>query len=59
MEQLLSEPSIWFGFLVITAAALLPDMAFTTLTRYYYRTKTQVAQVCNKVAFARFENLPV
>jgi hypothetical protein len=43
--QLLDEPSVWFGFIVLSAVALMPDMALMTIARYFYRTKTQLAQV--------------
>ena len=46
-EQLLDEPSAWFGFIVLSAVALMPDMALMTISRYFYRTKTQLAQVSN------------
>ncbi|CAB4040269.1 Hypothetical predicted protein, partial [Paramuricea clavata] len=42
--QLLDEPSVWFGFIVLSAVALMPDMALMTIARYFYRTKTQLAQ---------------
>lgn len=44
-EQLLGEPSVWFGFLVLSAVSLIPDMAFMTAARYFYQTNTQFAQV--------------
>ena len=44
-EQLLDEPSVWFGFLLLSAVSLMPDMALMTISRYFYRTKTQLAQV--------------
>ena len=42
---MLDEPSVWFGFIVLSAVALMPDMALMTIARYFYRTKTQLAQV--------------
>ena len=44
-EEMLGAPSVWFGFLLLSALALIPDVVLMTLGRYFYRTKTQLAQV--------------
>lgn len=44
-EQLLDEPSVWLGFFLLSTLAVMPDMALMTIARYFYRTKTQLAQV--------------
>ncbi|XP_028397580.1 probable phospholipid-transporting ATPase IF isoform X2 [Dendronephthya gigantea] len=47
-EQLLEEPSVWFGFILLSIVAVTPDMAIMTIARYFYRTKTQLAQLLER-----------